>query len=192
MDPYLAQMVEIAAGQHGAMTAGQVDGAGLTADQLRGRVERGLLRRVGTHVLRSPFVEATPLDDLAAIVLDCGTGAVVSGVTAAALHQFDGFELLPPFHVMLPRGTPRSASPAPRAHHERPRSDRLHAETPVVAEVLGYRWHRGSRAQFDRDAVRLNALVLDGLVPMQFTYDHVTVEPEWVLSQVETALAKFA
>ena len=33
-----------------------------------------------------------------------------------------------------------------------------------------------------------NALILDGLRPLQFTYDQVTVEPQWVISQLHTAL----
>jgi very-short-patch-repair endonuclease len=59
--------------------------------------------------------------------------------------------------------------------------------TPVIVELLGYRWHR-SKDQLTRDAARMNALVLDGFVPMQFTYDHVTVEPEWVIEQTRHAL----
>jgi hypothetical protein len=36
---------------------------------------------------------------------------------------------------------------------------------------------------------RLNALVLDGFVPLQFTYDHVVTATPWMLGQVRTALA---
>ena len=39
-----------------------------------------------------------------------------------------------------------------------------------------------------RDSERMNALVLDGFVPMQFTYAHVTTGPSWVLDQLRTAL----
>jgi hypothetical protein len=60
--------------------------------------------------------------------------------------------------------------------------------TPLVVEVLGYRWHGMTKEQLARDAERLNALVLDGLRPIQFTYDHVTLQPEWVIDQVRTAL----
>ena len=59
--------------------------------------------------------------------------------------------------------------------------------TPVVVELLGYRWHR-TKEQMARDAERLNALILDGFRQMQFTYDQVTVEAEWVLDQVRAAL----
>jgi very-short-patch-repair endonuclease len=40
-----------------------------------------------------------------------------------------------------------------------------------------------------RDTARMNALVLDGFAPMQFTYDQVTADPEWVLDQTRLALA---
>ena len=61
--------------------------------------------------------------------------------------------------------------------------------TRVVVEVLGYRWHRGNRRQLSRDAERLNALVRQGYMPQQFTYDHVTLEEVWVISEVRAALA---
>jgi len=40
-----------------------------------------------------------------------------------------------------------------------------------------------------RDAERLNALLLDGLLPMQFTYDQVTIQPAEVLATLRHALA---
>lgn len=63
--------------------------------------------------------------------------------------------------------------------------------TPVVVELLGYRWHR-TNEQMSRDAARMNALVLDGLLPMQFTYPQVTLQSDWVLDQVRVALGRVA
>jgi len=60
--------------------------------------------------------------------------------------------------------------------------------TPVVVEVLGYRYHRTPQ-QLNRDAERMNALVADGFQPYQFTYDQVMGEPNEVLDQVRVALA---
>ena len=57
------------------------------------------------------------------------------------------------------------------------RVDCRFAGTPVVVELLGYRWHR-TKDQMARDVERLNALVLDGFRPMQFTYDQVTADPD--------------
>lgn len=61
--------------------------------------------------------------------------------------------------------------------------------TPVVVEVLGYQFHRGSRAQLAHDAERLNELIMTGLRPVQFTYEHVTLEPGWVIAKSSDALA---
>ena len=61
--------------------------------------------------------------------------------------------------------------------------------TNVIVELLGYRFHR-TKAQMARDAERLNALVLDGFNPFQFTYDQVVTEPDRVIATVHLALAR--
>lgn len=62
------------------------------------------------------------------------------------------------------------------------------AGTPVVVELLGYRWHR-TQAQMSSDARRMNTLVLDGWVPVQFTYRQVVGTPSDVVSTTADALA---
>jgi hypothetical protein len=301
------RLVDLSTGQHGAIAPHQAALMGVSTRQLRRRVQSGILDKSGTHVVRSPFVDATPLADLAAFVLDCGPGAVASGISAAALHEFDGFELAPPFHVTIPRGraidraghhvhtsarldpidctrvhgiptmtpardiidlarvlTPRRLTvvydsalrdrritedlvhariadlrssgrygipklidvieggelirgghtwlerrflevcgaaglPPPTAQvvltQTRERLVRVDFEFPgtnVIVEVLGYSYHRGSRSQLSRDAERINALVMAGKRPIQFTYEHVTLEPDWVAEQVREALATTA
>ncbi len=302
-DTGIHALAESSAERYGLFTTDQARAAGVTKRQLRRRVADGVLEQAGTHVLRGAFVEPSALAQLAALVLDCGEGAVVSGPTAAALHDLDGFVLRPPFHVTVERGryverpphhihtttdlppedrTLRHGIPVlavPRtlidaARFVRPATltaaldgalrDRLVTEdllhgriasircrgrygipklidviegcevsrgghswlerrflqicaraglpaptrqevvsdakgkmvrvdfhfpgTRVVVEVLGYRWHRGNRARFSRDAERINALVRDGLLPIQFTYDHVTLEEAWVASEVREML----
>lgn len=59
--------------------------------------------------------------------------------------------------------------------------------TPVVVELLGYRFHR-TPAQLRGDSERLNALLLDGFVPLQFTYDQVVERPEFVIRDVDRAV----
>jgi very-short-patch-repair endonuclease len=59
--------------------------------------------------------------------------------------------------------------------------------TPVVVELLGYRFHR-SMDQMRRDAERMNALVADGFEPYQFAYEHVVNEPDTVLAVTAAAL----
>lgn len=63
--------------------------------------------------------------------------------------------------------------------------------TPVVVELLGYRFHASS-AQLTRDAARLNALMLDGYAPYQFTYAQVTECPDEVLEITAEALRHHA
>ena len=60
--------------------------------------------------------------------------------------------------------------------------------TPVVVEVLGYRYHRSTK-QMNRDAERMNALLAEGLRPYQFTYEQVVHSPEDVLREARRALA---
>jgi hypothetical protein len=60
--------------------------------------------------------------------------------------------------------------------------------TPIVVEVLGYRYHRTTK-QMGRDAERMNALLAAGLRPYQFTYEQVTRSPGDVLREVRGALA---
>lgn len=59
--------------------------------------------------------------------------------------------------------------------------------SPVVVEVLGYRWHR-TAANLRRDSERMNALVARGCSPYQFTYSAITETPEQVVAAVRAAL----
>ena len=296
-------MADTATGQHGAITVEQIGTAGMSPDQLRRRVQSGILDQILPHTFRSPFSATSARAELAALVLDCGPESFASGPTAAALHRLDGFVLKAPFNVTVLRG--RNVQ---RAHHfvhtttELPlvdrttvegiaamsatrtmidvarfvRPDRLTAAldaalrdgltseealhrritqlrssgrygipqllaviegseitrgghswlerrflelcgramlprpatqqvltrtgdrlvrvdcrfpgTRVVVELLGYRWHR-TKAQMSRDAERQNALILDGLLPVQFTYDQVTLDPDGTIDTVRRTLA---
>lgn len=61
--------------------------------------------------------------------------------------------------------------------------------TPVIVEVLGYRWHR-TTAQMSIDAERLNQLTLHGFEPYQFTYEQVVNTPAAVAATTEAALSR--
>lgn len=61
------------------------------------------------------------------------------------------------------------------------------AGTPLVVEVLGYHWHR-TTAQMAIDSERMNQLVIGGFTCLQFTYSHVTAEPDYVVALVRRAL----
>jgi len=60
--------------------------------------------------------------------------------------------------------------------------------TPVVVEVLGYRYHR-TKEQLRRDTERMNALLRAGWLPYQFSYEQVVGEPESVIDQTRAAIA---
>ena len=55
-----------------------------------------------------------------------------------------------------------------------------------MVEVLGYNTHR-TRDQLSRDSERVNQLTLAGYFVLQFTYLHVTEEPDWVIDQIREA-----
>jgi hypothetical protein len=59
--------------------------------------------------------------------------------------------------------------------------------TPVVVEVLGYRFHR-TKQQLRRDTERMNALLRDGLLPYQFSYEQIVGDPDSVIHETRAAL----
>jgi Protein of unknown function (DUF559) len=88
-------------------------------------------------------------------------------------------------------GLPRPATQQTLAARGRHlvRVDCRFPDTPLVVELLGYRWHR-SPADLARDAERTNTLALSGYLVLQFTYTQVTEQPAWVIAQVTEALAR--
>ena len=63
--------------------------------------------------------------------------------------------------------------------------------TPIVVEVLGYRYHR-TRPQMGVDAERMNRLQLLGFQVFQFTYAQVVDDPADVIATLAAALARIA
>jgi hypothetical protein len=88
-------------------------------------------------------------------------------------------------HAGLPR--PRCQQVEARSGKRLVRVDFRFPGTPVVVEVLGYRFH-ATRAQLARDATRLNVLLDEGLKPYQFTYDQVVGEVDDVVRTLRAAL----
>jgi hypothetical protein len=110
------------------------------------------------------------------------------------LDAIDGAEVVAGGHSWLEREflrlVARAGLPRPhtqvvlsRARDRLVRVDIRFPGTPVIVELLGYRFHR-SPEQLRRDAERLNALVLDGYLPMQFTYEQVVDEPDAVIADL--------
>jgi hypothetical protein len=69
------------------------------------------------------------------------------------------------------------------------RVDCWFADTNVVVELLGYRFHR-TKSQMSHDAARHNALLSAGKLVYQFTYEQVTTKPDMVVEQTRAALAR--
>jgi hypothetical protein len=67
------------------------------------------------------------------------------------------------------------------------RVDCFFREHGLVVEVLGYRWHR-TEIQMSADARRANALMLQGLRTMQFTYSMIATQPKTVIADLQQAL----
>ena len=114
------------------------------------------------------------------------------------LDVIDGAEVTRGGHSWLEReylriiaaaGLPRPETQVvlSRARDRLVRVDAFFPSTRVVGEVLGYRFHR-TRDQMRRDAERMNALVLDGFVPVQHTYEQVVDHADEVVVDLRRAL----
>jgi hypothetical protein len=91
--------------------------------------------------------------------------------------------------LMASAGLPRPTTQQvlTKAQDKLVRVDFAFAGTNVVVEVLGYQFHR-SQQQMNRDAARINALLLAGQAPYQFTYRQIVETPDRVTADVIAAL----
>lgn len=91
--------------------------------------------------------------------------------------------------LLAERGLPRPDTQVVlgRAGDSLVRVDCRFPGTAVVVELLGYRFHR-TPAQLSRDAERMNDLLARGYRPYQFSYHHVTEQPDVVISTLLDAL----
>lgn len=87
-----ASCAAIAATQHGVISQSQAKGWGMTANSIHHRVRTGEWIRVLPRVYRLRGAPETWHQNLMAAALWAGESAVVSGRSAAALHEFDGFQ----------------------------------------------------------------------------------------------------
>jgi hypothetical protein len=117
------------------------------------------------------------------------------------LEAIEGAEVIRGGHSWLEREFLRLVAsaglPAPQTQQVLTRTgDRLvrvdfrFLGSPVVVEVLGYRWHR-TKEQLRRDTERTNALLADGFRPYQFTYEHVATSPSEVVITLRAALTPY-
>ena len=98
------RLFELAGRQHALVTASQVRRLGLSAKQIRTRIQRGVLERVSPIVLRITGSPATEEQRILAAVWSSGPTAVASHLTAAWMWSLDSID--PPAgrpHVSLLR-----------------------------------------------------------------------------------------
>ena len=77
-------VAKLAARTHGVVTRAQLLRAGITAREIEGALERGELLRVHRGVYRVGHIAPSVHARYMAAVLACGSGAVLSGFTAAS------------------------------------------------------------------------------------------------------------
>lgn len=99
-----ASVWELARGQHGVVTRGQLLSLGYSSQGTKRRVANGRLHPVGSGVYAVGRPELTQKGRWMAAVLSCGAGAVLSHSSAAALWGI-GIEWRRGIEVSVPRAT---------------------------------------------------------------------------------------
>ncbi|MHB8681435.1 MAG: type IV toxin-antitoxin system AbiEi family antitoxin domain-containing protein [Acidimicrobiales bacterium] len=97
------QLLDVANGQYGYVTAEDARGQGIDPVQLRLMHHRGLLDRVAYGLYRFPVVPITPLDQYMEAVLWTRTEAVLSHETALDLHDLCDVNPVQ-IHITVPAG----------------------------------------------------------------------------------------
>jgi hypothetical protein len=116
------------------------------------------------------------------------------------LAVMEGIELTKGGHSWLEReflilaaaaGLPRPATQQIVGQRKRKiiRVDCHFPGTRVVVELLGYTFHR-TVMQMQNDAARMNRMVLDGLIPMQFTFTDVVDDAASMMDLITEALER--
>jgi hypothetical protein len=106
---------KLAERQHGVLLRAQVLDLGFTPDAIQHRLATGRWELVRAGVYRLPGTPRSWEQQLLAVVLGAGAGAVVSHRTAAALWGLAGFRREERFDVTIPRGR-RARHPSGRIH----------------------------------------------------------------------------
>jgi very-short-patch-repair endonuclease len=134
MDPHgrtvEAKIARIARSQHGVVTRVQLLEAGLSAQQVRSRVQKGALLPVHRGVYRVGHLAPSIAADYMAAVLACGAGSLLSGLAAGRYL-----------------GLLKGSWPAPRV------------TTPTERRIEGIRTRR-TRAKESRDAMTVGGIAI--------------------------------
>ncbi|MGN6814748.1 MAG: type IV toxin-antitoxin system AbiEi family antitoxin domain-containing protein [Solirubrobacterales bacterium] len=159
-----SRIAKIAARQHGVVTLGQLEDAGLTREATYKRARRGRLHRVHRGVYALGAFPMSHRQRWMAAVLACGEGAVLSHGSAAALwgllRPIDG-----PIHVSVPTTSGRKSQRAICLH----RCPSL-ADPPSSPSSPAIRGERGRGIAAHRHNIPVTTVQrtiddLDGTVP---------------------------
>lgn len=123
-------LFDLAAQQHAAFTLDQARAAGLTDDQVRGLVARGVAERAAPAVYRLRGVPPSWRQRLAVATLSI-PGSMASHRAAARLRRLDGFDRAP-IELLVERGAKRRRQPRAAVLHET-----LDLKAPDIDEVDG-------------------------------------------------------
>jgi hypothetical protein len=105
-------IAELAPKSLGLLTNRQLDELGVTRQQRRTLLARGVLRPVAGGVVRHAAYPVSWQQDALAAVLVAGRGAVVSHMSAAVLWRFDGLHRPDQVEITVPRGRQPRVVPA--------------------------------------------------------------------------------
>ncbi len=123
-------LYELAARQHAAFTLDPARRLGLTDDEVRGLVDRGVAERAAPAVYRLRGVPPSWRQRLSIATLSI-PGSMASHRAAARLHGLDGFDRAP-VEVLVERGAKRRRQPREAILHET-----LDLKAPDIDEVDG-------------------------------------------------------
>lgn len=128
------------------------------------------------HPRQPSGVPLEVVEQLARLVAEIGEPCWVTGPTAAALHQLDGFTLRPPFHLVVPRE--RGARRVGHAIHTTNLLDPLDRESvfgiPVVSPSRTL-LHLAATEPLERVTAALDGAIRDGLTTDDFLHRRLAV-----------------
>lgn len=184
---------------------------------VREAIPRHLVRTVRGIRVTAPELTALDLaltDEGAAIDLVLRTGLVSFGDLSAVLISLPGRHGNTTRRRWLDDSRHRPWSAAERELHRLLRKGRIFRwrgnrpvfvgqtqhvldvvfdDVKLAIEVDGYEFHRAERRlQFHRDRRKWTDLAAAGWIVLHFTWEHLTEDPDWVLSRIREALPRRA
>ena len=137
---------------------------------------RFLRAHISVHPRDRTGLPLARLEQLAQLIDEIGEPCWAAGSTAAALHQFDGFVLRPPFHILVPRA--RGVRRAAHVIHTTRLIDALDRESMLGIPVTSPSrtlLHLAATEPIDRVTSALDGAIRDGLTTDDFLHRRIAV-----------------